>query len=330
VYDDRTIDRRRFIGTCLATAAGLGALSCERRVSDRQLGYDAKGLPTRVLGKTGVSVPLVVFGGGSRFCAVSDPDESAAILELALNSGLYHWDTAHDYAYNGVISEERYGAVLNSRRNEVFLSTKVQNRTYDGAMRHVEESLRRLQTDHLDLLQIHDVQSLDDVAAIGAEDGVLHALQQLKEQGVTRFIGYTGHSSAEALAEMATRHDFDTMLCALNHYDQGQRDREGQAIPRAASRDMGVLVMKVIRPREAVEGVTAAELLRYALSLEHVTAAVIGTDSLEVVRQNTELIKSFERMSAAEMERIAGTLEPLFAGRRLAWMQPGYRDGYLT
>ena len=129
---------------------------------------------------------------------------------------------------------------------------------------------------------------------------------------------------------MATRHDFDTMLCALNHYDQGQQDREGRAIPRAASRDMGVLVMKVIRPREAVEGATAAELLRYALSLEYVTAAVIGTDSLDVVRQNTGLIRNFERLNAAEMDRIAGTLEPLFTSGRMAWMQPGYRDGSLT
>ncbi|NIM48935.1 MAG: aldo/keto reductase [Gemmatimonadales bacterium] len=327
---DQTIDRRHFIGTCLATAAGLCGLGCERRVPDQQWTYDAKGLPTRVLGKTGVSVPLIVIGGGSRFCSVSDPEESAAILELALDSGLYHWDTAHDYVYDDVVSEERYGIVLNNRRDEVFLATKVQERTYDGAMRHVEESLQRLQTDHLDLLQIHDVQSLDDVAVIGAEGGVLQALQELKEQGVTRFIGYTGHSSAEALAAMAGRHDFDTMLCALNHYDQGQEDREGRAIPRAASRNMGILVMKVIRPREAIESVTADELLRYALSLEHVTAAVIGTDSIEVVRQNTELIRNFERLSAPEMERISGTLEPLFNSGRLAWMRPGYRDGSLT
>ena len=270
---------------------------------------------------------VIVIGGGSRFCAVTDPDESTAILELALDSGLYYWDTSNDYVYNDVVSEERYGLVLNSRRDEVFLSTKVQDRTHDGAMRQVEESLQRLQTDHLDLLQVHDVQSLDDVAAIGAEGGVLHALHELKEQGVTRFIGYTGHSSAEALAEMATRYEFDTMLCALNHYDEGRQDRQGQAIPRAASRDMGILVMKVIRPREATQDVTVTELVRYALSLEHVTAAIIGTDSREVVRQNTELIRDFERMSAAEMERVAAALEPVFNSGRLAWMQPGYRDG---
>jgi aryl-alcohol dehydrogenase-like predicted oxidoreductase len=324
---DNTINRRHFIGTCLATAAGIGSLSCERNVPGQPQGYDAKGLPTRILGKTGVSVPLIVIGGGSRFCTVQDPEESAAILEHALNSGLYYWDTAHDYAYEDVISEERYGLVLKDRRDEVFLSTKVADRTYDGAMRHLDESLQRLQTDHLDLYQIHNVQSLDDVQSIGAASGVLDALQELKEDGVTRFIGYTGHSSAEALAEMARRYDFDTMLCALNHYLPGQEDREGRAIPEAASKNMGILVMKAIRPSETVESVTPQELLRYALSLEHVTAAVVGTDSLDVLTQNIELVGDFEELSPGEMERIAGTLEPFFTNGQLAWMRPGYTDG---
>lgn len=323
---DNTIDRRYFIGTCLATAAGIGSLSCERNVAGQQPAHDAKGLPTRVLGKTGVSVPLIVIGGGSRFCAAGDPEQSAAILERALDSGLYYWDTAHDYAYENVISEERYSLVLQGRRDEVFLSTKVSERTYDGAMRHLEESLQRLKTDHLDLYQVHDVQSLDDVDRIGAEGGVLQALHELKDQGVTRFIGYTGHSSADALAEMARRYDFDTMLAALNHYEPGQEDREGKAIPEAASRNMGILVMKVIRPRETIETVTAAELIRYALSLEHVTAAIIGTDSLDVVTQNAELLRNFETMSPQEMERVAATLEPVFSSGQLAWMQPGYTD----
>ncbi len=327
---ENTINRRHFIGTCLATAAGIGSLSCEKNEPGQQQGYDDKGLPTRILGKTGLSVPVVVIGGGSRFCSVKDPEASAAILEHALNSGLYYWDTAHDYAYEDVISEERYGLVLKDHRDEVFLSTKVADRTYDGAMRQLEESLQRLQTDHLDLYQIHNVESLDDVEGIGAAGGVLDALHELKEEGVTRFIGYTGHSSAEALAEMARRYDFDTMLCALNHYSPGQEDREGRAIPEAASRNMGILVMKVIRPRETVESVTPQELLRYALSLEHVTAAVVGTDSLDVLRQNIELVRDFKQLSPQEMEGIAGTLEPFFKGGQLAWMRPGYRDGMVV
>jgi predicted aldo/keto reductase-like oxidoreductase len=325
--EDPTIDRRRFIGTCLVTAAGIGSLSCDRNGPAVQQGYDAKGLPTRVLGKTGVAVPLIALGGGSRFCSVTDPDESAAILEQALARGLYYWDTGHDYVYNNVVSEERYGMLLKDRRDKVFLATKVGDRTRDGALRQVEESLQRLQTDHLDLLQIHNVQSLEDVATISAEGGVIDALHELKDQGVTRFIGFTGHSSAEALSEMATRFDFDTVLFALNHYSQGQEDRLGQVVPAAVGKNMGILVMKVIRPRETMESLTAEELVRYALSLDNITAAVIGTDSLDVVTQNAALAGNFEPMGTQEMEQIAGRLQPLFNSGRLAWMAPGYTDG---
>ncbi len=194
-----TIDRRQFIGTCLVTAAGVGSLSCDRSVPAMQQGYDAKGMPTRVLGKTGVAVPVIALGCGSRFCSVTDPDESVAILTHALDSGIYHWDTGHDYLYHDVLSEERLGLVLKDRRDEVFLATKIGDRTRDGALRQVEESLARLQTDHLDLLQIHNVQSLEDVAASGAEGGVIEAVNQLKQQSVTRFIGFT--------------------QCSLHHFD---------------------------------------------------------------------------------------------------------------
>lgn len=325
--EDPTIDRRQFIGTCLVTAAGIGSLGCDSNVPAMQQGYDAKGLPTRILGKTGVAVPLIALGCGSRFCSVTDLDQSAAILEQALAHGLYYWDTGHDYVYNDVVSEERLGLVLKDRREEIFLATKIGDRTRDGALRQVEESLARLQTDHLDLLQIHNVQSLEDVAAISAEGGVIEAVSQLKQQGVTRFIGFTGHSSADALSEMATRFDFDTVLFALNHYSQGQEDRLGQVVPAAVSKNMGILVMKVIRPRETVESLTAEELVRYALSLDNITAAVIGTDSLEVVTQNAALAGNFEPMGTQEMEQIAGRLQPLFNSGRLAWMQPGYTDG---
>jgi predicted aldo/keto reductase-like oxidoreductase len=272
-------------------------------------------------------VPLIAVGGGSRFCSISDPDRSAELLHRALDHGLYHWDTAHDYAFGGVVSEQRYGLVLKDRRNEVFLASKVGDRTHDGAMRHLEESLHRLNTDRLDLYQVHAVSSLDDVDAIGAPDGVLKALRRLKDERVTRFIGFTGHLSAEAMTAMVQRYDFDTMLIALNHYQERQGDFEAQVIPAAAAKGMGIMVMKVVRPRETVAGVTPEELIRYALSLEHVHTAVIGTDSIDVVNKNVELARGFERLNPGEMERLRASLRPYFDGHRLAWMQPDYTDG---
>ena len=320
--------RRDFIKQCLTGSVAVAGLSCKNLfVGKKGKVYDPKGLPTRILGKTGVRVPLIVVGCGSRFCTVQEPEKSVEILNYALDHGFYYWDTAHDYVYNNVVSEERLGLVLKDRREEVFLSTKIGERTYDGAMRHFEESMKRLQTDRLDLLQIHLIRSLEDIEKICAEDGVLKALRKLKDEKVTRFIGFTGHLSAEAMMEMANRYDFDTMLIALNHYPERQGDFEKQAIPAAARKKMGILVIKVIRPREMVESLAADELIRYALSLKHVDAAVIGTDSLDVLKKNIQLVKNFKKMTPEEMKKISVDLEPVFAGQNLPWMDPGYTDG---
>jgi predicted aldo/keto reductase-like oxidoreductase len=289
--------------------------------------YDAKGLPTVVYGKTGARVPRIAIGCGSRFCAVKDREQSQELLNYALNNGFYYWDTAHDYAYDDVISEQRLGLVLKHRRKEVFLATKVGERTYDGAMRHIEESLKRLQTDHLEILQIHNVQSLEDVDKIGAKQGVYRAIQKMKDDKVTKHIGFSGHSNAEAMAAMVGRFEFDTMLIALNHYADRKGDMEGFAVPRAAEKKMGIIVMKVIRPRENVEGLKAEDLIRYALSLKKPHVAVIGTDSLEVAKKNRELLNNFNPMSAEEMDKIKREIQPFFASEDVPWMQPGYTDG---
>ena len=311
--------------------AAIGTFSGKNLLSGRrEAPYDAKGLPTVIHGKTGARVPRIAIGCGSRFCAVQDPEKSQELLNHALDKGFYYWDTAHDYAYNDVVSEERLGLVLKHRRKEVFLATKVGERTYDGAMRHIEESLKRLNTDHLEILQIHSVLSLEDVEAIGAKDGVLRVLQRMKDEKVTKFIGFSGHSSAEAMAALANRFDFDTMLIALNHYAERKGDMENHAIPQATKKNMGIIVMKVIRPRETVESLSADELIRYALSLERPHVAVIGTDSLEVVDKNRELLMNFTRMSPEGMAKIRGELTPLFASNELPWMQPGYVDGCLA
>jgi predicted aldo/keto reductase-like oxidoreductase len=194
-------------------------------------------------------------------------------------------------------------------------------------MRQLEESLNRLQTDHLDILQIHLIRSLEDVDAICAEDGVLKVLQKAKDEKVARFIGFTGHLDAQAMTEMQNRYNFDTMLIALNHYTEHKGDFEKDAIPAAAEKEMGVLVMKVIRPKETVEGVTPEELIRYALSLEHVSAAAIGMDSLDVLKKNIDLAKNFQKMSPAEMQNMTATLRPFFKGQNLFWMNPKYTDG---
>ncbi len=325
--DSKTMDRRVFIRTCAAATAVLGSSITAEAGRGVQAGYDARGVQTRILGRTGVRIPIIVFGAGSRFCAVKEPEASDKLLLHALNNGLYYWDTAHTYVYDNVCSEERLGRILKHHRQRVFLATKLSERTYDGSMRELEGSLRRLQTDRLDLLQIHSVNSLEDVERIGSADSVLEVVKKAKEEKVARYIGFTGHASAAAMAAMVERFSFDTMLIALNHHTEGKEDFEAKAIPAAANKGMGILLMKVIRPRETVPGLDPEDLIRYALSLEHGHAAVIGTDSMEVLQKNLNTGRDFKRMTDTEMSEMGRVLAPFLAGNHMPWMRPGYVDG---
>jgi len=325
------LGRRDFLKTvAAAAAAGTAGPALRAAVSpgDGPAGpFDAKGLPTATLGKTGVAVPRIGIGLGSRFCAVTDEDEAREILEAALDHGFYYWDTAYSYANKSIVSEERIGRVLERRRDEVFLATKFEERSYDGVMRDLEGSLKRLKTDHIDLYQAHLVASLADLDTLGLPGGAFEALRKIKEQKIARFIGFSGHVDAAAMAEAVRRHDFDTMLIALNHYQERRGDFEGGAIPAAASRGLGIMIIKSVRPRETVEGLAAADLIRYALTLPLVHSAVVGTDSVEVVRKNAALLRGFRPLTPEEMGRLTVKLEPFFAGAALPWMKPGYRDG---
>ena len=335
------IRRRDFLKTVVAAAAAgtvapslkgtvppeRGPAPCGDSPFSASAAYDAKGLPTAVLGRTGVAVPRIGIGLGSRFCAVMDEDRAQEILHAALDHGFYYWDTAGNYTNKSIISEERIGRVLERRRKEVFLATKFEERSYDGVMRQLEQSLKRLQTDHIDLYQVHLIESMADLDTLGLKGGALDALREIKEQKIVRFIGFSGHVDAAAMAEAARRHDFDTMLIALNHYEERRGDLEGGAIPAAADRGLGVMIIKAVRPRETVEGLAAADLIRYALTLPRVHSAVVGTDSLEVVRKNAALLRDFRPLSPEEMSRLAVKLEPFYAGHGVPWMRPGYRDG---
>lgn len=324
-----SMDRREFLKRSLGAAAAVSAASAASAsapASASAFSYDAKGLPTAVLGRTGVAVPRLGVGLGSRFCAVADEDGAQAILRAALDQGFYYWDTASSYRNGSIFSEERIGRVLADRRREVFLATKCEARTYDAVLREFAESLKRLRTSYIDVYQVHLIQSLLDVEAIGMADGALKALRRLKEERAVRFIGFTGHLSAEAMAEAARRYDFDTMLIALNHYAERQGDMEKDAVGAAADKGLGISVIKVIRPRETTAGFSAAELIRYALSVPRVHSAMIGTDSLDVVRANAGVLRSFRPMDGPERAALAGRLRPFFAGRNLPWMDPEYRD----
>ncbi|MDB4581548.1 aldo/keto reductase [Draconibacterium sp.] len=322
--EKKDLTRRKFIKTTGAVAAGVvlsPAISCSSS------NYDAKGLPTTILGKTGVRIPHLVFGTGSRFMTATE-EAGLEILEFALNNGLYYWDTAAIYKNDNEFSEERLGKILKTRRSEVFLSSKVSERNADEAKKTIETSLKRLQTDYIDLYQIHSVTNEEEVRKFGDKDGVLPVLQKYKEEGVIKHIGFTGHTSASAMKLAAEMYDFDTMLIALNHQQKGNEAFEEAPVPYAASKGMGVIAMKVIRPRETVAGLDPADLVKYALSLKGVTVPVIGMETIDVMQKNIDIIKNFkEPLSDEKMQELHVALDPFYKSDKLPWMQPGYFDG---
>src|SRR5919108_4058988 len=203
--------RREFLKSTAAFVA-LGA-------SDIALGANsASTLPKRRLGKTGEMVSIVGFGSGARFCSMPDEKEAQALLERAFDRGITYFDTAGSYTREGIerLSEKRLGEFAKRRRKEIFLATKSDPRDRDGVLRSVEQSLKFLQTDYLDLIQIHSLSDLADLGRMDGPNGAVAAVRQLKEQKVARFLGVTGHNDGDAMTEALRRYDFDTVLMALN------------------------------------------------------------------------------------------------------------------
>lgn len=341
------LSRRKFIKGTISTGIVVAGASIIPSCKIFQLSsrhdkiYDSKGLPTVTFGNTGVQVPRIVCGLGSRFCHMDSDEEAQQMLHFALDNGLYYWDTA--WAYDNTIgkppgkkknprlitSEERLGPVVKLRRNEIFLSTKVTSRDPNEAMRQIETSLKRLQTDHLDQLMIHDVKSIEDVDKLSEKGNLIDILHRLKEQGLTRFIGFSGHTEAAAMKMMVERGDFNTMLIAMNHWGAANNPQKRQelAIPAAKAKGMAVILMKVVRPKETIKNLDPTDLIKYALSLKGPDVIVLGLDSIEVVKSNIEILRNFKPMNEAKMKEMAIELIPFYKHEKLPWMQPGYNDG---
>jgi predicted aldo/keto reductase-like oxidoreductase len=270
-------------------------------------------VPRRPLGKTGVQVSILAFGCGSRFL-VYPAEQASSVLEQAIAAGINYFDTAVDYG-NGE-SETRVGRVMARRRAEVFLATKVppRARTRDEALREVEASLKRLQTDHLDLLHLHGLTDDVDLGKIEARDGALKALYELRDQKVARFIGMTSHTDGAVMAKAIERHDLDCVQMAMNPARGGRF--EELALPAANQKKLGVILMKVTAQDKLLAdgGPDAASLLRYAWSLP-VAAAVCGMPKLEFLAANVATARAFSTpLAPAEMDRLRQQL----AGRRFA------------
>jgi aryl-alcohol dehydrogenase-like predicted oxidoreductase len=313
------MNRREFL---CGSAAAVAFAGCAVRESAQSGQAQRPGIPRRPLGKTGEKVSVLILGG---VVAMKEPPTAdfhpAQLADAALDAGISYFDTAA--AYGDGQSERNYGEVLATRRKEVFLATKTGDRSYEGAMRSVEASLKRLRTDRLDLLQVHGVGAKEDFARWDKPDGVMKALHELRDQKVTRFIGVTGHESAEAMRRAIELFDFDTILTTFNPTAR-RIPFQQLVLPVAQKKQMGILAMKVMgggfgslavgnpikndldkfwyhdeAPRQA----DAGTLIHYALGLP-ITAAVVGMGSLEHLRVNVAAVADGQPLNELQQKEL--------------------------
>ena len=261
-------------------------------------------VPKRPMGNTGLQVSILGMGG-FHLGTADGQEEVNNMVAKALDHGINFFDNA--WEYHGGMSEERVGAALKGKRDQAIVMTKVctHGRKKDVAMRMLEESLTRLQTDHVDVWQVHEVIYYNDPEQAYDPDGVLEALTAAKQQGKVRFVGFTGHKNPSIHLEMLNRgYHFDTVQMPINPFDSSYRSFEKNVLPVAVQKGMAVFGMKSMggSGEPIVHGaLTPTEALSYAMSVPGISTTISGMDSMGVLDQNLEILRDFHPLSQKQM-----------------------------
>ena len=256
-------------------------------------------IPKRKLGKTGVDVTILGLGGEGVLRTYGYEREADDLINRAIDLGINYFESAR--AYSG--SESYYGRSLRERRKEIFLTSKSHARNKKGALLHLQETLRNMKTDHLDLWQVHDVRTEEEIEEIFGPNGALEAFVEAKDKGLVRFIGVTGHHDPLVTKRCLQRFDFDTVLIPVNPAEPAYKSYLTEVIPSAKKKGMGVVGMKVYFRGFADKlpwFETMEPLFRFALS-QPITTAVIGCDDVEQLEENVKLAESFSPMTEREI-----------------------------
>lgn len=337
-------NRRSFLkagGLMTAAALGSAALpdlargqssSVTRPLPNNSATINA--MPTRNLGKTGYKVGIFSLGGQASLEKPNNEALAVPIIEKALDLGVNYIDTSSIYGGPERWSEQYVGKVMKHRRNDAFLATKTKERTRDGSMRMIEKSLNLLQTDHVDLWQLHDIGTTTDINEIFAKDGAMEALLEAREQKIVRYLGITGHYRPDALIEAIHRHPFDTILMAVNAADPHHYSFSEQLLPLAVEKQMGIIGMKVPargrilsswtpppieQQKHSWEGMVLAptagtldmrQAMYYSLSLP-VSTVIIGCDTMAQLEQNVQLAREFTPLNQQQMAALTEKAQPV-------------------
>lgn len=331
--------RRSFLKSSSAIAAAAlssTALPNIARVEASGQGTNIKSqaMPTRNLGKTGHKVGIFSLGGQASLEKAHNEAIAVPIIERALDLGVNYVDTSSIYGGPERWSEQYVGKVMKLRRSEAFLATKTKERTRDGSMRMIETSLKLLQTDHVDLWQLHDIGTVTDINEIFGKGGAMEALLAARDQKIVRYLGVTGHYRPDALIEAIHRYPFDTILMAVNAADPHHFSFSEQLLPLAVEKQMGIIGMKVPargrilstwtpppieQQKHMWEGMVLAptpgtidmrQAMYYSLSLP-VSTVIIGCDTVAQLEENVQLAREFTPLSQSQMTVLTQKTEPV-------------------
>lgn len=321
-------DRREFLSKSLAAGAAIG-LAGLAAADDKD---KDKGLPTRELGKTGEKVSILCLGGW-HIGSVKDEKEAIKIMHAALDGGMTFFDNAWDYHDGG--SELVMGKALatDGKRKKCFLMTKNCGRDAKTVKQHLEDSLKRLQTDVIDLMQFHEINYDNDPEWI-VEKGGLEVLVKAKKEGKIRFLGYTGHKDPRIHLKMLKVHQWDTVQMPINVCDWHYRSFVKDVVPEANKKGVGVIGMKSLgggadgKGRFITAGVcTATEARTYALS-QPIASLVVGIDSMKVLEQDLKLGREFKALDEDALKKLVAKVKDVATdGRHERFKSTQFFDG---
>ena len=275
-------------------------------------------IPYRILGSTGIKVTCIGLGGEGVLRTFDREKEAYDLINRAIDLGINYFESARAYAG----SESYYGKALRDRRKGIFLTSKSHARDKHGAMAHLQETLKMMHTDHLDLWQVHDMRTEDDMREVFGPGGAIEAFLEAKEKGLTRFIGVTGHHDPAILRKCIEIADFDTILMPVNPAEAHYKSFIKSVLPVAEQKRMGIVAMKVyfrgfaarIPWYESME-----PFLHFALS-HPVSTAVIGCDSIQQLEENVGFASRVTPMSEEKRDQMLKDIGPY--ARQLMYYKP--------
>jgi uncharacterized protein len=334
-----THGRREFLkagGALTAALLAPAALKADTQKTMPELPENPRtqeSMPTRNLGKTGYKVGIFSLGGQAALEKPNYFDTAVPIIERALDMGVNYIDTSSIYGGPERWSEQYVGKVMAHRRKEAFLATKTKERTRDGSMRMIEKSLELLQTDHVDLWQLHDVGIAKNIDEIFGKGGAMEALLEMKDQKVVRHLGITGHYRPDVLMECIHRYPFDTILMAMNAADPHHYSFNEQLLPLAVEKQMGIIGMKIPArgrilsswtppsieaQKHSWEGMAIQtdkpgtlnmrEAMYYTLS-KPVSTVIIGCDTIAQLEENVQLAREFTPLNEVQSTQLVARAE---------------------